>query len=831
MTVQEKQRLRQVEGLFDGALEFPAGPEREAWLEAQCTTDPAMLTEVRRLLQGDERLAEMAPTAPEVLPRYGQWQATRLLGRGGMGVVYLAERADGAFQMAAAVKVVPLALASADMEERFRRERQFLASLDHPRVARLIDGGVTGAGLPYLVMEFVDGLTIDRYCEEHQLGVRDRVALMRQVLEALSYVHGSGVIHRDLKPSNILVDSSGNAKLLDFGTARLVDASGDNSITRTGVFAFTPEYASPEHVEGKPLEFSSDIYSAGVLLYRLLTSRAPYHITGQSPAEVAETIRRAEPEAPGLNDPPLESILGTALRKDPTERYQSAAEMDADLARYLNRERVLARRPRKLPRRAALVSVAAAMALVVAGAGWWLLHRKTAPQGPVPVAVLPFTITNGDKADQYFADALTQEVAGQLTHNKALRISPQAAVAAFRKQPRDIREAGRKLGVSHLLEAVVERSGDRVKILATLERASDGAKLWASTYQRKTADLAAIEADMEAGVASTLGVAGSDPRRRHVPAAQAREYFLKASFEGDQMDLQSNAMAQRDFRRALELDPEYATAYNSLAVMIWNRNIVAGERPVIAERRECEKLWRKAIEIDPDLRAPYVSLALYAMQYDWDWKRAERELQTVLAAGPSAAAEDTLSTLYLIEGRRAEADQHRRLAQDLDTHFSLTANNMMFLILEGRTAEARAECLKLIVRNPNASRWQTQLNSLDASLGKTDVALRNLRKLSRQQPDALIALAHLEALAGHRHEALRILIPLERNYQSGKMFMIDFAHVYAALGDQPNAVKWLERAMDSREMPAIYMHVSPDFAKMQETPEFHRLKKRMNLDW
>jgi len=150
-----------------------------------------------------------------------------------------------------------------------------------------------------------------------------------------------------------------------------------------------------------------------------------------------------------------------------------------------------------------------------------------------------------------------------------------------------------------------------------------------------------------------------------VPTEQARDYFLKARFEGEQNDPQSNAMAQRDLRRALELDPEYATAYNSLAAMIWNRNIVAGERPVIAERRECERLWRKAIEIDPDVRAPYVSLALYAMQYDWDWKRAQRELQTVLAAGPHAAAEDALSMLYLIEGKRAEADEHRRTAQDL----------------------------------------------------------------------------------------------------------------------------------------------------------------------
>ena len=186
-----------------------------------------------------------------------------------MGVVYLAERSDGAFRMTAAVKVVPLALASLAIEERFRRERQFLAGLEHPKIARLIDGGVTSAGLPYLVMEFVDGLNIERYCDTQRLDTRGRIALLRQVLDALVYVHSQQVIHRDLKPSNILVDSAGNAKLLDFGTARLVDAGGDMAITRTGVFAFTPECASPEQVQGKPVTFASDTYAVGVLLYRL----------------------------------------------------------------------------------------------------------------------------------------------------------------------------------------------------------------------------------------------------------------------------------------------------------------------------------------------------------------------------------------------------------------------------------------------------------------------------------------------------------------------------------------------------------------------------------
>jgi Tfp pilus assembly protein PilF len=363
------ERFRKVEEIFHAALEKPAGEDRDTLIGESCGSDESLRTEIGGLLANDERVRAAVPPAPERLPRFGVWQAVKLLGRGGMGTVYLAERADGAFLMAAAVKVVPLALASPEIEERFRRERQFLAGLDHPKIARLIDGGVSDSGLPYLVMEFVDGLTIERFCDARQLDTRARVALVRQVLEALAYVHGRQVIHRDLKPSNILVGETGHVKLLDFGTARLVDVTAEAAITKIGVFAFTPEYASPEQVRGEPVTFASDLYSAGVLLYRLLTGRLPYQITGASPAAVARVITRAQPEPSGL-DAPLNAIVSKALSKNPASRYGSAAEMDADLARYLEGRHVLARKPH----RKFWFAVAAAIA-ICAAAIWLFAHR------------------------------------------------------------------------------------------------------------------------------------------------------------------------------------------------------------------------------------------------------------------------------------------------------------------------------------------------------------------------------------------------------------------------------------------------------------------------
>jgi hypothetical protein len=372
MNPRELARFREIEEIFYAAIEQPPGDARDMLIGQRCGADENLRSEVTLLLEDHERIKAATPPSVRRLPRFGAWQAVKLLGRGGMGTVYLAERADGAFQMSAAVKVVPLALASHEIEDRFRRERQFLASLDHPKVARLIDGGVSETGLPYLVMEFVAGLTIDRFCDTHELDVRGRIGMMRQVLEALAYVHGRNVIHRDVKPSNILVDNSGNVKLLDFGTARLMDATADTAPTKTGVFAFTPEYASPEQVRGEPVAAASDLYSAGVLLYRLLTGRLPYRIADPSPAGVARAISRRRPE-PSHLDVPLDAMLAKAMRKDAAGRYQSAAEMDDDLARYLEGGRVRAQKPR------ARLWAALAAILSVGGATWLLRYPGREP--------------------------------------------------------------------------------------------------------------------------------------------------------------------------------------------------------------------------------------------------------------------------------------------------------------------------------------------------------------------------------------------------------------------------------------------------------------------
>ena len=822
MTEKELERFRRVEAVFDSVLEIPPGAERDALLRTQCQSDPEMLEEVRQLIEDHESVRSAAPSPPAALPRFGPWQAIRLLGRGGMGTVYLAERSDGAFRMSAAVKVVPLALASVDIEERFRRERQFLASLDHPKIARLIDGGVTGAGLPYLVMEFVDGLAIDRYCEN--LDLKARIGLIRQVLDALAYVHGCQVIHRDLKPSNILVDAQGSVKLLDFGTARLVDASGDSAITRTGVFALTPESASPEQAQGQHLTFASDIYSAGVLLYRLTTGRPPYRFSDYSPAAVARRIRETEPEPSGL-DRPLDAVISVAMSKSPEERYQSALEMDADLARYLQGEPVHARRPRKLGN----IAIAAATVALVAAAAWTMLHRNQSG-GPASIAVLPFASLNPES--NYLSNGLTDEITESLSRLKTLRVIARPSVSQFRGQQADFRKAGRMLNVTEVLEGTVAQAGGRIRVAAKLERVADGAMLWSETYNTTEGDLSTVESQLTAAVAGKLNLAPV-PSATHVPSAEAHDYVMKGIYEAQKLTPDALAQAEADFQRAIDLDPQYARAYLQLGLEKYNESVAKGSAftsRTEAERRSLEQLIRKSLALDPNQPTAHATLAMIAMQYEWDWDRAERELRLGSAGSPSAMVEQAHAMLLLYRGHSVEADDHIRRAQDMDPFQISTIYNVAVMrFLEGRFDECRELAEKLAAASPRMFAARTLISGCDIAAGRTDRALKEIREWKEDFAGAQMFEAMAQSKAGHKEEALRLIRPFEDKYPHPGVGLQWFALVYALMGDERNTMKWLERSADEHEWQALNVAVNPVFAPMRHSARFRTLEKRMGL--
>ena len=308
--------------------------------------------------------------------RFGAFETQDLLGRGGMGSVFRARRVDGEVTQTVAVKVVDLGWLDPRVLERFRQERQFMAGLSHPNIARLIDGGTRADGVAYVAMEYVDGERIDRYCDSHGLGIKDRLRLMLPLCDAVEHAHSKLIIHRDLKPSNVLVGQDGQPKLLDFGVAKALDASAGSS---TQTIALTPNFASPEQARGEPATTAADIYGLGALLYFLLTGRPPHQTEGLSTAAMQRVICEGLPPKLSSIRPELkgdlENILLRALHTEPARRYRSAREFAEDLERYLERRTVRATpdnsayRLRRFVQRNAVATVAGALAVLAAGLG------------------------------------------------------------------------------------------------------------------------------------------------------------------------------------------------------------------------------------------------------------------------------------------------------------------------------------------------------------------------------------------------------------------------------------------------------------------------------
>lgn len=417
MSGTDSARWAKIRKLFKQAMTLPEA-ERDAFIREKCGDDAELESELRTLLATDDDaglsriVAGAAASAaggsqdPLLGQRVGNYELVDVLGTGGMARVYLGRRADEEFEHEVAIKVLQAGAANEHFVQRFRAERQVLANLDHPNIAKLLDGGITDDGLPFLVMEYVRGMPVDTWCDEKRLTIRERLELFRKICLAVDYAHRNLVVHRDVKPSNVLVTDDGNPKLLDFGIAKVLDASrADQPVTMDSQRLLTPEYASPEQVRGEPVSVATDVYSLGVLLYRLLCGRGPYRPQSDLPSGLAQAILEDSPSRPStlVTRPPddddettdpeaisarrsstatrlrkrlrgdLDKITLMALRKEPERRYASARQFADDIANYLEDRPVIASvdslgyRAAKFVRRNAVGVVSAVLVVAVIG--------------------------------------------------------------------------------------------------------------------------------------------------------------------------------------------------------------------------------------------------------------------------------------------------------------------------------------------------------------------------------------------------------------------------------------------------------------------------------
>jgi len=401
--------------LLDTALSLPPG-DRLAWVDTLPPEHAALAPRLRALLMraaqietddflgampkiglSQKESAALRPRTGKAGDTIGPYRLVRELGSGGMGAVWLAERTDGILQRPVALKLPHLSLRHASLADRMAREREILATLEHPNIARLYDAGVTAEGQPYLALEYIEGVAVDEYCAEHGLGLRQRLRLFLQIAGAVAYAHGKLVVHRDLKPANVLVTNAGDARLLDFGIAKLLEGSHthETQLTQFVGAGFTPDYASPEQIRAEPLSVGSDVYSLGVILFRLVTGERPYRLERETRGALEDAVLKAEPLQPSEVAPrdlrrevrgDLDTIILKCLKKRPDERYSTVHALAQDLERFLDGRPVLAQpdsrtyRLRKFVARNKLAAGAAtAVAVaVLAGAGVALWQARVA---------------------------------------------------------------------------------------------------------------------------------------------------------------------------------------------------------------------------------------------------------------------------------------------------------------------------------------------------------------------------------------------------------------------------------------------------------------------
>ena len=668
------------EAIFLEALEC-AEPERTAVLERRCAGDSTLLAELRALLAACE--AEEAHgaasgfTASVEYPyRIGPYAVEHLLGRGGMGAVYLARRSDGQFDQRVAIKVIDTPLATEAFRMRFRAERQILAGLAHPYIARLLDGGVAETGEPYLAMEYIDGVSLVLFSNRERLSIADRLQLFLKVLEAVQYAHGNLVVHRDLKPDNILVSADGTPHLLDFGTARLLSPDpvpGD--LTAAGLHLFTPRYASPEQVLGKLAGIASDLYSLGVVLYLLLTDRLPYVLTEMSVEEMVRVVCHGQPQRPGAGalphggfGPDLDSIVLKALRKQPQDRFTTAQQFAEDVQAYLDRRPVKARQGnlryvlgKFLERnRLPVASAAALVLLTLAGIGGIVRQSRLAERQRV-------------RAEARSADLreLSNSLLTEL--NSALKEIPGSTGAQHLLITRVL---------VHLDRAAADAGGDRQTELDLIDAYTRLGNVQGNLYYQNLADTGGAMASFGKALALARPLAATHPGDREVLRMLAATLEAKGEVMSDMGDADASTSLLREAVQTYDrvtampgvtapLIFEAAIAYETLGNELGQDDGMADPDGATAAYQKALEMDEEALRLDPAFAPvrrgiPLMYMHLGAVRLDTDPAYALQEFTLARSAFESLPESEqrkrpqrSQHALYLRKQAQADAELGR----------------------------------------------------------------------------------------------------------------------------------------------------------------------------
>src|SRR5947208_721560 len=615
----------------------------------------------------------------------GNYEILEEVGRGGMGVIYRA-RQRHSHRIVAVKRVLSYHADSHETRERFRREAEAAASLDHPNILPIYEVSESEDGLPFFSMKFATGGSLQKVGPALRTESRQCVQLMAKVARATEYAHGHGILHRDLKPGNILLDDRGEPMVSDFGLAKWLDASKDltKSLTTFG----TPGYIAPEQAErtADDLTPAADVYSLGAILFDLLTGRPPF-----LGANALSVIRQAsETPAPKLrslahsHDRDLETICARSLERDPKARYQSAGDLAVDLERWLDGRPIVAR-PVSPParmwrwsrRNPKLVATGIAGLLLGAGAIWLFhgeLFRGSAFNPPEKsIAVLPFLDLSQAKNQEYFCDGISEEILHALAKIDGLYVAGRTSSFSFKGKSMNASEIGKKLNVQNVLEGSLQREGNRVRINAQLIDARSGLRVWTETYDRELAGVFALQDEITRSIVEALKIklAVSLPthERRNTEVYDLYLQGLYFSNKGSEEDLRR---ALDFFQRAIEKDPTFSRAWTGIA-KVWYFLADVYVKPLDAYPASKEAAL-KAIALDEKDAEAHCYLSEAPRVLDWDLAGADAELKRALELDPNSAPAHFFSGLLLLfHGELKDGLQFILEAEKLDPVSPITS--------------------------------------------------------------------------------------------------------------------------------------------------------------
>jgi len=790
-----------------------------------------------------------------------------------MGEVYLAH--DSQLGRKVAIKLLPV-VAGPDSQARKRlfREAQTAATLDHPNICSIYEIGETEER-SFIVMQYVEGETLSDLLKRERLSLHESLKIAVQVTDALAEAHARHIIHRDIKPSNIIITPRRDAKVLDFGLAKVVSKDQQiNSQAQTqgllsvrGVVIGTVPYMSPEQVRGLPLDARTDIFSFGVVLYEVLSGSHPFIC--ESGAETISAILTNQPP-PLLTRSPdapqvLQSIVEKCLAKDKAQRYQTMGEVHDDLlaaqrahesrnaganeALFEARTVPLAPRATKGSRtswqgkfampRGALIVAGLALALFIAAAVVYSLRTRPTATSPTPIsslAVLPFTNVNADPELDYLCDGLTESVINRLSQLPNLKVMSRNSVLRYKGKDIDTRDVGQHLEVQSVLTGRVSQHGDMLSIILELIDARDGTHLWGAPYDRKLSDLVTVQREIPVEVADNLRIRLSGEERQHLTKrytdnADAYRLYLKGRYFWDKRTREGIEKATESFRQAIDLDPNYALAHAGLAdCYLFNKS---GLSPVETIPK-AKAAAVKALELDDTLAEAHTTLGFIKQRYEYDWAGGEQSFKRALELNPNyPIAHQFYGGMLMFTGHTEEGLREAHRALELDPLSSALNWYWGFMLYFARRYdEAMRQMQQTLQLHPDSSLAQGGLGRVYVAKGMYKEAIEQFNKLGEHFDgvyESKPLLAHAYATSGKRAEAERLLRESKKESEHSYVAADQIARIYVGLGRDEEALVWLERGYDERANGMIFLKVDPAFDPLRSNIRFTDLLRRIGL--